>query len=295
MSEFTALGIDVGGTKIAAGLVTFPGGTVLARETIPTLPHRGGEAVSNDIERLARSLAGQPIAGIGLGVCEIVSKEGAIASHSLFPWPAGALRDRLASIAPVVVEADVRAAARAEALFGAGRGLDCFLYVSIGTGISSCLVIHGEPFVGSRGATGTLASGPFPGLGRENATLEQLASGPALVARGNALGLKVQSGAEVLAAAAAGDSQAREIVRFGAAALGSAIGWLINILDPHTVILGGGLGLSQGLFRDTLIESARHHVWWAGHCDLPIIEAQTGADAGLIGAAASAARNLKKS
>jgi glucokinase len=200
---------------------------------------------------------------------------------------------RLAAIAPTVIEADVRAAARAEALLGAGDDLDLFLYVSIGTGISSCLVIDGEPFTGARGATGTMASGPLPGFSEDITrpllpTLEQIASGPALVSRFRAVGGAVESGEDVLAAAAAGNEDAARIVRSAAAALGASIGALVNVLDPQAVILGGGLGLSEGLFRETLINSARRHIWWPGHRDLSIVSASTGADAGVIGAAATA-------
>jgi glucokinase len=61
---------------------------------------------------------------------------------------------------------------------------------------------------------------------------------------------------------------------------------LVGVLDPERVVLGGGLGLAEGLFRDALVSSARRNIWWDGHRDLPIVPAETGADAGLIGAAA---------
>ena len=298
--EFTAIGVDVGGTKIAAGLVTFPDGIVEARREIPTLPHRGGEAVLADVEQLVSELAaearaaGHSVRGIGLGVCEIVGRSGNIASANCLAWTSASVCQCLSKIAPTVVEADVRAAARAEALFGAGRDVNCFLYISIGTGIASCLVIEGQPFIGARGATGTMASGPLPGFDvvRPSGllpTLEQVASGPALVSRFNQLHGNARSGQEVIAAAAAGDERAARVVRSAAETLGGTIGLLVNVLDPERVILGGGLGVSTGIYRDTLIESARRHIWWEGHRDLPIIPAMTGPDAGLIGAAAFAA------
>jgi glucokinase len=196
-------------------------------------------------------------------------------------------------MAPTVMEADVRAAARAEALFGAGRRASAFLYVSIGTGISSCLVIDGLPFVGSRGASGTMASGPWPGFHETRIdalplTLEQIAAGPALVARFNQLHGEARSGQDVLVAAEAGNAVATRIVQSAAETLGGSIGSLINVLDPELVVLGGGLGLSEGLYRNALIDSARRHIWWEGHRDLPIVSAATGPDAGVIGAAATA-------
>ena len=315
MSEFTAIGIDVGGTKIAGGVVTFPEGTVHARETVPT--PSGSNAIAEEIESLATLLQerspGLEIRGVGLGLCEIVSAEGASASHCFPTWGGDPLRERLLRLGPVRIEADVRAAARAEALLGAGRALRCFLYVSIGTGISSCLVIDGEPFLGANGATGTMATGPLPSFWGDASdaigpSLEEIASGPALVARFTAAGGKARNARDVLSAAELGNSEAIRIVKSGAAALGGAIGWLINVLDPECVILGGGLGLSEGLFREGLIRSARAHIWRApggdmgsmksrgssrelappgGGREFPIVSAATGADAGWIGAAAA--------
>ena len=299
-AKFTAIGIDVGGTKIAAGVVSFPGGTVGPRKILPT--EGNSAAALESVYQTARELADQSrqsgveVGGIGLGLCEIVTRDGTIASRASLQWSETEIRDRLSTIVPVVIEADVRAAARAEALFGAGKGLSCFLYVSIGTGISCCLVIEGEPFVGARGAAGTMASGPMPTFGSKapGVSLEQIASGPALRERYAAAGGNARSAKEVLAAADRGDKNAIDIVCSGAAALGASIGWLVNVLDPQSVILGGGLGLSEGLFRETLVGAARKHIWWHGHRDVRIVSAQTGTEAGIIGAAATAWRQLAR-
>ena len=298
MKPFTAIGVDVGGTKIAAGAVAFPQGIVQARRIIPTVPQRGGEAVLVDVERIVSELAaevaeiGHRVDGIGMGVCEIVDQSGEIVSANSVAWTAVDVRRRLEAIAPVAIEADVRAAARAEALFGAGRNSRVFLYVTIGTGISCCLVTDREPFTGARGATGTMASGPLPGFNGEGPTeplptLEQIASGPALVTRFRAARGVADSAQEVLKAAANGNAPAIAVVRSAAEALGATVGMLVGVLDPERVVLGGGLGLAEGLFRDALVSSARRNIWWDGHRDLPIVPAETGADAGLIGAAAA--------
>jgi glucokinase len=296
-AEFTAMGIDVGGTKIAAGLVGFPGGTVSARQVLAT--EKDSVAALGCVFQVAADLArraeetGIKVGAIGLGLCEIVTADETIASQAALDWDKAEILKRLSGIAPVLIEADVRAAARAEAIFGAGRDLNCFLYVSIGTGISCSLVIDGDPFTGAHGATGTMASGPWPGLypddsGAAPVSLEQIASGPALRARFNARGGSATRTEDVLAAAAGGNKEAIDVAQTGATALGSSIGWLVNVLDPQCVILGGGLGLSEGLFRDTLVEAARRHIWWPGHRDVPIVSARTGANAGVIGAAVSA-------
>ena len=291
------LGIDVGGTKIAAGVIAWPGGRIIAKRTIPTLPSRGGRSVLDDVIGLARGFAGEGVHAIGLGVCELVDRDGNLASGSCLRWldlPVGA---ELSMIAPTVIEADVRAAALAEAQFGAGRGLQSFLYVTVGTGISCSLVINGVPWLGAHGATGTMASSPLSipcehcaHISRR--TLEEIAAGPALVARFNAAAGHAASGQEVLAAAAAGNALAEKIVASAGEALESQIGLLVNTLDPEAVIIGGGLGLSDGPYWDHFIAAPRRHIWSGVHRDLPILRATTGTDAGWIGAATRAAEHF---
>ena len=95
----------------------------------------------------------------------------------------------------------------------------------MGTGISSCLVIDRQPFLGARGATGTMASSPLPSSNSLEAaprpTLEQLASGPALVSRFNQRGGAAKSGEDVLAAARAGDARALDVTQAAGEALGA--------------------------------------------------------------------------
>src|SRR5438034_1362046 len=119
-APFCAFGIDVGGTKIAAGIVTFPGARLHARRVIPTQPARGGEAVLADVEQLVAELAAEAraghltVQGIGAGVCELVDCAGNLASAHCLAWLGLPVRERLASLAPAVIEADVRAAALGE-------------------------------------------------------------------------------------------------------------------------------------------------------------------------------------
>lgn len=299
-SSFCALGIDVGGTKIAAGIINFPEGRVSARRVIPTAPARGGAAVLDDVARLAEELIAETgptrphIAGLGIGLCELVDPEGRILSANCVQWQDQPVRERLARIAPVTLEADVRAAALAEAHFGAGKPFRIFLYVTVGTGIASCLMINGRPYLGARGATGTMASSPLSVPCEQcghtsRRTLEELAAGPALVARFNHRKPgAAKTGQDVLAAVAAGDADALAVVRSAGEALESAIGLLVNVLDPEAVVIGGGLGLSEGPYWDEFIAATRRHIWSEVHRDLPILRAATGPDAGLIGAAIAA-------
>ena len=306
-SRFKAIGIDVGGSKVAAALVTFPEAITHFSRVIPTDPMRGGSAVLNDVVQLAGDLmaqaqgAGAKVDAIGLGLCELVSPAGCILSANCIEWMDLPVLDRLSALAPFTLEADVRAAARAEASFGAGRDLRQFLYVTVGTGIASCLVIDGEPFTGTRGATGTMASAPWSRPCEQcghlsQATLEQFAAGPGLVHRLNQRRPgSAQTGHDVLAAALAGDSEALAVARTAAEALGSTVALLVNVLDPEAVIVGGGLGLSEGPYWEAFRKSTRHHIWSEVHREIPIVRAATGLDAGVIGAAVGAWRKLAHS
>jgi glucokinase len=306
VTGFCAIGVDVGGTKTALGLVTFPEGRVRAAERLATRPERSGELILQEVLAGADRLRGigeaqgLHVGAIGLGVCELVDPEGKVASENLIHWRKLDVRARLSALAPSVVEADVRAAALAEALFGAGRACRSFLYVSVGTGISCCLVLDGKPFTGARGLTGTMASSPWP-MACEHCgqpgtqTLEGLAAGPALVAQYRRRGDgRPGTAEEVLACAASGDPIARQVAESAGAALGTAVGHLVNVLDPEAVVIGGGLGLSGGLYWEALLTATRRQIWSELHRGLPLLPAAIGADAGLVGAAAAAWQHYRR-
>jgi glucokinase len=288
-----AVGLDVGGTKIAGGLVRFPAGEVVARCRVATGAGRHSDDILTDAVEMASVLAGGVppgghFAGVGLGVPELVDLDGRLASAATIDWRGISLADKFANVGPVWVEADVRAAALAEARFGAGRAYRLFAYVSVGTGISHTLVQDGRPYAGARGNALVLASGPISVHCSEcsawsRTVLESVASGPALAAS-----FHVNSAEDVLAAADVGNADAIRIIQDAAEALGSGIGFLVNVLDPEALVVGGGLGLAGGLYWDCLVDSVRRHVWADETRDLPIIPAGLGPDAGLLGAAVQA-------
>ena len=294
-----AIGLDVGGTKIAAGLVAHPSGAVLARRTVPTLPQRGGEAVLSDTLALAEGMMEEAeegsldLLGIGVGVPELVDPEGNITSSHSLAWQGKSVHTEFSCLAPTFVESDVRAGALAEAMYGAGRGYRLFVYVTVGTGISSTLVQDGRPFAGARGNALVMASSPFTvecdACGTElNPILEEFASGPALVTRYNRHGGRAaRMGEDVTAAAAQGDEAAVRVVSSAGEALGNSAGFLVNVMDPEAIVVGGGLGSSGGQYWDSFVASTRAHIWAENSRGLPIHPAAMGADSGLVGAAAS--------
>jgi glucokinase len=302
-----AIGVDVGGTKCAAGLVAIADGHVIAHRLQPTKPERGGEAVLADVIDLVHTLREKAPSGrsancVGVGVAELVSCDGRVVSDATICWSNIHVAERIhaATDLSAFVDADVRAAARGEAHFGAGREFDSFLYVTVGTGISACLVLEKYPFRGARGLTGTFASSPGL-IPDENG---KLVTGPALEQFAAGLGIASRfaarrpgfSGAapQVLELADEGDESAWTIVATAGRALGAAIAQLVNMLDPQAVVVGGGLGMADGIYRQSLDEALRDHVWSDLHRDIPLLPASLGNDAGFIGAAIGAAMEERR-
>ena len=244
-----AVGIDVGGTKIAAGLVELETGAVMRRVRQPTRPERGGAAVLADCAAMAAELGAGDVP-VGIGICELVDLDGRVASAETVDWRG---LDVVAAFgaAPVTIESDVRAAALAEARFGAGAGLPCFVHAVVGTGASACLVVAGRPYRGARGNAIVLGAPP----------VEEIASGAALAA------------ADDLSAAAE-----------AAAAIGRVLAVIVNALDPAAVVVGGGLGSSPG-FVDGVAAALRPAVWWPATRELAVVATALGDDGGAIGAA----------
>jgi glucokinase len=302
--EHCAIGIDVGGTKIAAGLV-LSSGKIVQQKRVPTNAHLGGEHVSQTVTALVEFFLEQArvldknVLGIGLGVAELVDAKGQITSSQTIKWQGVDIQKYFSSYAPTIVESDVRAAALAESLFGAGQGLEHFLYVTVGTGISHTFVLSGHPFAGARGNALVFASSPYTLYDqpepRQHLPLEMFSSGPALVQRYNQMTSKtLAEGTEVVAASERGDEVAHFVIESAGAALGVGVGWLVNVLDPYAVIVGGGLGVSGGLYWQAFERAAREHIWAEATRTLPIQSAALGEDAGLIGAASSLFTRLLK-
>ena len=260
------VGIDVGGTKIAGGVVDTATGDVLERRLVATRKERGGPAVLADCAALAAEVAGGELP-VGIGLCELVDLEGRPASGDTVDWRmldvAGAFGG-----AAVTLEADVRAAALAEARFGAGAGVSPFLFAIVGTGASACLVVDGVPYRGARGEALVLGAPP----------VERVAAGPAL-----ARAAGVEHAEEVLA-----DPARTELVERAASELGRVLAVLVNALDPALVVLGGGLG-SAPAYCERVARACRSLQEYPRTPPLAVVPSSLGPAGGLIGAALSAA------
>jgi glucokinase len=294
MRARVCVGVDVGGTKTAIAGVRFPEGQLLERVQMPTPPRRAsGAPFLAEVAVRAAALADQLGAtAVGVSVCELVGADGGIDSDHRVLWRGLPITTAFSGRI-VVVDADVRAGATAEALFGAGIGFRDVLYVNLGTGISSCWMRAGSPHRGARGHALVLASSPIetvcPACGKGSAfAIEDVAGAAGLVAAYRAAGGTAASAREVFERAAEGDAGAAAVTESAAKMLGACIGFAINILDPEALVMGGGLAAAGGAYGELLETEIRAHIWSMATRALPIRRASLGADSALIGAAALA-------
>ena len=287
------VGIDIGGTKTAVVAVSLPDADVVFREVIATqATHGAGRLRCKLVPVLARlrSELGLPERPpVGVSVPELVDLGGVVTTDVVIPGLAGDLKE-WAELGVVGVESDVRAAACAEARVGSGRGFPSMAYVSIGTGISSTFVMNGVAWPGAHGAAILLGSGslgPTRTSGGRPYILEDLASGTAIVAGYQTLGGHAEGAREVLDRYSSDPLAAQVVDRAGHAA-GHGVALLVNLLDPHAVIVGGGLGCVDGPYWRCLQASARAHIWADAARGLPLMRSGLGSDAAAIGAALAA-------
>lgn len=293
------LGIDVGGTSIRAGLFVPRSGSLRHVRAIPTDAAGGARQALARAAAVARevvaagSRAGLSVQKVGIGVPELVGAGGEIESAAILSWRSAGVRKAFAAFGDVTIESDVRAAALAEARLGAARGSPNFLYVGVGTGISSALFIEGRPYLGAHGHAIAFASGPTlaadaAGGGAVVLPLEARASGPALVRRAKALGLQAEDAAQVCRAAQAEAGIARGVVDDAATELAAHVAILVNALDPSLVVLGGGVGAAPGRYWSSFRAALPRFAWGRYARRVRVRRARLGARGGMIGAALSA-------
>ena len=296
------LGIDIGGTKIAGGLVTETG-EVLTTHRCPT-PLTGGSDILQAALELAQTLiteASQAPVAVGIGTGGQVDCERGLILHAseILPgWtgtPVQAAFEEILHL-PTSVDNDVNALAIGESRFGAGRGLATVLYLALGTGVGGALVLGGRVHHGAHwtgGEIGSLLLTMDPAARQaqsgEVGTLEAYASGPGLVQTWREMAGQIETDVTgfTIAAEARRDPEgaaARAVARTGEY-LGCGLVSLVNILDPDLIVIGGGLA-SLG---DLLLGPARKVLQsraLPGPANCRIVPAALGPEASIIGAAA---------
>lgn len=289
-----SVGVDLGGTKIAVGVLA--GEQLVDFRTQPT-PETGWPAVLDAIAGQVRAMQEQhPLATtVGVGTPGPISADRSrvLFAPNIFgfrdvPMVEG-LHERLGQ--HVSLENDAKVAALAEALLGAARGSQSSVYITVSTGIGSGLVIGGRLWRGQHGAAGELGhvvsvpGGPVSGAGQAG-TLEAVASGSAIARDATfALNREVTT-PEAFALAQAGDRIAGRVVRGAMERIGLAIADLQKVIDPEVFVIGGGVA-SVGRYFFEHVQAAADEAA-EGFARPQIRPALLGAHAGVIGAALSA-------
>jgi glucokinase len=291
--------IDIGGTKIAVGVVD-ESGRVLSRRKCPTdasLGYRDALARICAMLRDAVQQAGQSIDGIGIGSTGPVDPfTGVIGKLDFLPgWEGSPLVDDLARAfgLEVAMENDGDAAALGEAGWGAGRNKENLAYVTVGTGIGVGIIVDGKLYRGVGGAHPEIGhhvidcTGPLCSCGAHGCW-ESLATGPAMAqwlssnASPDYSGLTAKRICEL---ARQGDAQALRAVEREAWYLGIGVANLVTLFIPDTIVLGGSVMCSPDLFLDTIRDTVRRHCGYVPFEKTGIALASLGPDANLIGAA----------
>ena len=307
------IGIDIGGTKVAAGLVD-SSGAITAKVRVPMVATAdaaaGFAAVRNAVEAVFTECPGARAALKGIGICSpgpLDPKTGVVLNPPNLPcwrdFPLAAETERAFGV-PARVDNDANAAALAEVLWGAGQGFANVFYATLGTGIGSGIVFdrriyHGRTGLAAEGGHMTIDyNGPRCGCGKHGC-IEVLCSGPAIAvrARGKLTGgggsriLELAGGdlqqvraEHVGQAYREGDATATLILRETAHLLAIWLGNIVDLLEPDIMVIGGGVAELMSSFFQSIREDLPAWSINPRAAEVPLAMARYGADAGVAGA-----------
>ena len=296
------LSLDIGGTKIAAGLVD-PSGALVYSATRPTPKHQGAEQVWAVIQQLitdAMPAAGGAIGAVGVGSAgPIHLATGTVSPINIPCWRDFPLRERIAAVVPGVpvrLAGDAVCMTLGEHWRGAGRGAGFLLGMVVSTGVGGGLVLNGMPYHGRTGNAGHVGHVVVELDGQPcscggHGCVETVAAGPWMTRWALANGWAAPPGADAASlaeAADAGDAVAVRAFRRGAAGLAAMIASVGAVCDLDSVVIGGGVAKSGRTLFDPLHEALAGYAGLDFIRGLRVVPAALGGDAGLIGAAALA-------
>jgi len=309
-----ALGVDIGGTKVAVGVVDQEG-RILAQGRTPMIANdsaeAGLEAVTGAIDSM---LSASPVNIDCIGICApgpLDPRSGTVLNPPNLPcWRNFPLAERVSAkySVPVKVDNDANAAALAETLWGAARGFGYVFYATIGTGIGSGIVFDGAIYHGKTGSAGEGGHvsidyrGPVCACGKRGC-IEILAAGPAIAARARTKVAAERSRASAILELAGGelanvtsekvgqaynrgDALAEEILRETIELITPWLGNIVDLFDPDVLVIGGGVA---AMLQPFFGEIKRRLPSWCVNpraSDIPLLMAHYGADAGIAGGAA---------
>jgi glucokinase len=304
-----AIGIDIGGTKIAGALVDEHGAIV--REARVATPVKDPAALVDAVVGVIQDLrANEQVLGVGVAMAGFIDDQQANVIYGTnFGWKNYPLKSEIESKLdiPVIIENDANAAGWAEYRFGAGQGHQHMIMLTLGTGVGGAIIVDGKMLRGGFGVAGELGhmrvvpDGLPCGCGQRGC-IESYASGTALlrtanelVDSGDPMGARLAelkqsagqlTGAEVYQALLERDPGAVSLLTTLAGWLGQAIASLSAILDPEVVVIGGGLSQAGDLLLEPVRASFRKYAPAGGfRPELAVVTAEFVNDAGVVGAA----------
>jgi glucokinase len=289
-----AIGVDLGGTKILAGLVARDGEVIRRHER--STPQDSQEHVLAELEAAVAELLDDSVAAVGFGVPSPIDQARGVVVRSVnVPLQDASLRDWMQErfSIPVGLDNDASAAAIGEWRAGAGRDHDDLVMLTLGTGVGGGVISAGRPFRGWNGAGTELGhvvivhdGRPCQGACTGRGHLEAYVSGTAVTAAAHEVFGPSADAHRVVRLANEGDVQARELLADVGRYLGSGIGSFVNVFGPQLVVLGGGFGIAA---YDYLLgpaeEVMRREALEPMRSTVRLVKAELGTAAGLIGAA----------
>ena len=306
------IGIDVGGTNVKIALVNDEG-QIIYSNSVPTRAEMGYEYTVNNIKQAIydllkeTKLEAKDIEGIGFGFPgQVDYKEGIVRNAPNIPgWvevPIAKIFEEEFHI-PTRVDNDVRCAALGELNYGAGRGCENLICITVGTGIGSGLIVNGKLARGASNAAGEIGhiklqmhDGPICGCG-DTGCMEAFASGPAIVAMaedyikgGKSTKYREMANGTPLTpyivceAAKAGDPVAQRIFTIMGEYIGIGMAGVVNLLNPEKIIIGGGVADAGDILIKPLVETLKKRAMKIAGETVEVVHAQLGNTAGVIGA-----------
>jgi len=289
-----ALGVDVGGTKILAGVVTSEG-QVLRRHERQT-PHDEQASVVRELEAAVAELLDDEVGAIGFGVPSPIDlRRGLVVECVNLPLKDFALRDHMTKRfeRPIGLDNDANAAAVGEWRAGAGRGVDDIVMLTLGTGLGGGVISGGRPFRGRHGLGAELGhtvivhdGRPCQGACHGRGHLEPYVTGLAATAAAKEAFGPAADAHRLVRLADEGDETARRIIAEIGRYLGSGMGSFVNVFAPELVVIGGGFGVAAWEYVIPPAEEVmRREALRPMGDDVRVVRAELGTAAGLIGAA----------
>lgn len=304
-------GVDVGGTNIVCGLLE-QSGRLVAKRKVRTNPERGPTAILEEIADVIRSLCAEigisldEVVAVGMGIPGLIDPENGVCIKSVnLAWEKVSVSTILSEMLnkPVYIDNDVRQYVYGEAIVGAGKGHQLVYGLTIGTGLAAAFVNNGELYMGNQSLAGEIGHVAIDGFDFQCkceliGCLETVVSATGIVRQAKQ---KLSTGkssvltewypdgdftsADVSKAALKGDELALEVMRATGTALGMSLAWVVSILSPEVIVIGGGGSAAGDLILEPMHHEMKRRLLKDYFGKFSVKLAELGDDAGLIGSA----------